>query len=272
MCRRGEFGHLNRFNAAGLDFAPIKRCYEGLPEADSDRFVLWVLTFRPQTDQYDVVIHMDETRFWVAMLATVASGLAWCGTSVSRGDAKARALRQMGWAILAMQVGYQLYMIFSPSFTYSIHRSLPLHVRHQHLVGRLELFLEEPMGEPLHDVHGHGGRPSCHLDPAVDGGGRDACVGPLLHQPRGVAVCPDCVNRLWVRPFKWGWVKVYGLVAVSSTLMAGINWAINTAFPSEVVANYMYMTEAPKVDNRLCSMNCRGLGTSCLCMQPPCFT
>ena len=31
--------------------------------------------------------------------------------------------------------------------------------------------------------------------------------------------------------------------------MAGINWAINTAFPSEVVANYMYMTEAPKVDN-----------------------
>ena len=61
---------------------------------------------------------------------------------------------------------------------------------------------------------------------------------------------PIVMNRTYgLRPFKWGWVKVYGLVAVSSTLMAGINWAINLPFPSEVVANYMYMTEAPKVDN-----------------------
>ena len=27
-------------------------------------------------NKYDVVIHMDETRFWVALVATVASGLA----------------------------------------------------------------------------------------------------------------------------------------------------------------------------------------------------
>ena len=79
--------------------------------------------------------------------------------------------------------------------------------------------------------------------------GDDACWSTTT-SPGALLFVPIVMNRTYgLRPFKWGWVKVYGLVAVSSTLMAGIEWAINTAFPSEVVANYMYMTEAPKVDN-----------------------
>jgi uncharacterized membrane protein YwaF len=39
------------------------------------------------------------------------------------------------------------------------------------------------------------------------------------------------------------------MAAGASTVMAGINHSINVCFPSDVVANYMYMTEPPKVDN-----------------------
>ena len=44
-------------------------------------------------------------------------------------------------------------------------------------------------------------------------------------------------------------VSLYERVLGDSTDERLRNWAINTAFPSEVVANYMYMTEAPKADN-----------------------
>jgi uncharacterized membrane protein YwaF len=48
---------------------------------------------------------------------------------------------------------------------------------------------------------------------------------------------------------KWGWVTAYFISAGISTLMAGVNHGLNTLVPGEVLANYMYMTEAPKVDN-----------------------
>ena len=100
---------------------------------------------------------MDETRFWVALVATVASGFnAWCGTSESSKETPKPALRQMGWAILAMQVGCQLYMIFSPSFTYSIHRSLPLHMCGINIWLIALNYSGRTGGSTLHDVHGHG--------------------------------------------------------------------------------------------------------------------
>ena len=48
---------------------------------------------------------------------------------------------------------------------------------------------------------------------------------------------------------KWGWVTAYFIAAGASTVMAGINMALNTYVPGDAVANYMYMTEPPKVDN-----------------------
>ena len=203
-------------------------------------------------NKYDVVIHMDEPRFWVALVATVVSGLALVRHfGKLEGDAKERALRQMGWAILAMQVGYQLYMIFSPSFTYSIHRSLPLHMCGINIwLVALNCFWKNRWVNLFTMYMGTVGGLHAILTPQLTVGDAMPVLVHYYINHGALLFVPIVMNRTYgLRPFKWGWVKVYGLVALSSTLMAGINWAINTAFPSEVVANYMYMTEAPKVDN-----------------------
>ena len=48
---------------------------------------------------------------------------------------------------------------------------------------------------------------------------------------------------------KWGWMWTYVSVAVLTTVVGLFNWWLNTYFPSEITANYMYMWEAPKADN-----------------------
>ena len=203
-------------------------------------------------NRYDVVIHMDEPRFWVALVATVVSGLVLVRHfGRLEGDAKDRALRLMGGAILAMQVGYQLYMIFSPSFTYSIHRSLPLHMCGINIwLVALNCFWKNRWVNLFTMYMGTVGGLHAILTPQLTVGDAMPVLVHYYINHGALLFVPIVMNRTYgLRPFKWGWVKVYGLVALSSTLMAGINWSINTAFPSEVVANYMYMTEAPKVDN-----------------------
>ena len=50
-----------------------------------------------------------------------------------------------------------------------------------------------------------------------------------------------------------GWMKTYGFAVAISTVVGCINWLLNTYLPvpADQAANYMYMWEAPKVNNPL---------------------
>ena len=79
-------------------------------------------------NRYDVVIHMNEPRYWVMLGLSFLVGLALVRRfNGLKGEAKDRGLVQMGAVLLTLQVGYQIYMVLDPHFEYSIHRSLPLH-------------------------------------------------------------------------------------------------------------------------------------------------
>jgi uncharacterized membrane protein YwaF len=65
-----------------------------------------------------------------------------------------------------------------------------------------------------------------------------------------IVVIPIVMARAYGFRFpKWGWIWTYGVAAVLSTSVGVFNWYLNTFHPADITANYMYMWEAPKVDN-----------------------
>ena len=79
-------------------------------------------------NEYDVVIRMSEPRYWVLLVGSLLAGRALIRRFQSLDDGvKDRALRQLGWVLLLLQLGYQGWMVFDEAFDWTIHRSLPLH-------------------------------------------------------------------------------------------------------------------------------------------------
>ena len=63
-------------------------------------------------NEYDVVIHMNEPRYWALLLGSFACGLALIRRFQSlEGNVLERALKQMGWVLIGLQIAYQIYMV-----------------------------------------------------------------------------------------------------------------------------------------------------------------
>ena len=61
-------------------------------------------------NEYDVIIHMNEPRYWALLLGSFACGLALIRRFQRlKGNVLERALKQMGWVLIALQVAYQIY-------------------------------------------------------------------------------------------------------------------------------------------------------------------
>ena len=73
-------------------------------------------------NQYDVVIRMGEPRYWVLLSVSFAAGWALLSRFKALGlDRKDRALRRVGWILIALQVAYQVYMLAAPGFEWTVH-------------------------------------------------------------------------------------------------------------------------------------------------------
>ena len=203
-------------------------------------------------NRYDVVIHMDEPRYWVMLGLSFLVGLALVRRfNGLKGEAKDRGLVQMGAVLLTLQVGYQIYMVLDPHFEYSIHRSLPLHFCGINiwLLG-LNCFWRNRWVFLFTAFMGTIGGFHAILTPQLTVGDAFPILVHYYINHAALVFVPIVMAQAYGMRFpEWGWVKVYLMAAGASTVMAGINHSINVCFPSDVVANYMYMTEPPKVDN-----------------------
>ena len=203
-------------------------------------------------NEYDVVIQITETRYWVLLFASVLAGFALIHRFKGlQGDAKDRTLIQMGWVLIALQIGYQGVMLLDPGFEWTLHRSLPLHFCGINIwLVALNCFWKNRTVFLFTAFMGTIGGFHAILTPQLTVGDDLPILIHYYINHAALVFVPIVMSQSFGMRFpKWGWVTAYFIAAGASTVMAGINMALNTYVPGDAVANYMYMTEPPKVDN-----------------------
>ena len=203
-------------------------------------------------NQYDVVIHMSEPRYWMLLVASLIGGLTLLNRfkRLSEGR-KDRALKQLGWTLLTLQVAYQFYMLLDPNFNWTVHRCLPLHFCGINIwLVALNCFWRHRTVYLFTAFMGTIGGFHAILTPQLTVGDAWPILIHYYINHAALIFVPVLMGQsLGMRFPKWGWMQAYLIAAILSTLMAGVNAGLNTWVPGEPLANYMYMTEPPKVDN-----------------------
>jgi len=203
-------------------------------------------------NQYDVVIRMSEPRYWVLLVLSFLAGLALIRRFKGlQGASRDRALKQLGGVLLALQIGYQAVMLLDPGFEWTLHRSLPLHFCGINIwLVALNCFWKNRTVFLFTAFMGTIGGFHAILTPQLTVGDDLPILIHYYINHAALVFVPIVMSQSFGMRFpKWGWITAYFIAAGASTVMAGINMALNTYVPCDAVANYMYMTEPPKVDN-----------------------
>lgn len=203
-------------------------------------------------NEYDVIIHMNEPRYWALLMGSFACGLALIRRFQRlEGNVLERALKQMGWVLIALQVAYQIYMVVDPGFHWTVHRCLPLHFCGINIwLVALNCFWRNRTVYLFTAFMGTIGGFHAILTPQLTvGDAWPILLHYYINHAALIFVPIVMTQRFKMRFPKWGWIYAYFIAAGASTIMAGINHALNVWVPGEALANYMYMTEPPKADN-----------------------
>ena len=205
--------------------------------------------------ELDVIIAPSEPRYWVALGACVLAGVAMAKWANRENGNQRTTLRLMGSLMLGFQVLDLLLALTNPSMSFSVHRSLPLHFcgLNAILLGCICFKMNKAVFAFAGFMGMIGGFHSV-ITPQLPSG--DALPLFLLFYAKHSALVfvPIVLSRSFDLRFRrWDWARTYVWAVIISTLMMGFNGLLNLTFPHPdgLVANYMYVWEAPMADNPL---------------------
>ena len=204
-------------------------------------------------NNYDVPILPSDMRYWIMMGCALFMGWIFikCFDKVSV-ENRDYYLRRLGFAIIALQIFLPAYTILNPDQTLSFHRSLPLHfcglnfwlLALNCFIRNRKLFVYTFFMSLL------GGFYSL-LTPLLTVGDSPFVMIHYSIVHTGLFVIPIVMIRIYgMRLKSFDWLRSYLFAAVISTLMVFLNGFINLfESPDGVLANYMFVSEAPPVTN-----------------------
>ena len=204
--------------------------------------------------RYDVVLHADEPRYWVMLLATLAGGVLFVKAFDRVADNQlAFARRTLGWVLVAGNALLPLYAMLHPAQEFSIHRSLPLHFCGlNYVLVAVNCFAMNRTLYTFTAFLGTTGAIHSFLTPQLTVGDAPLVLVDYCIRHGAILFVPMVMTRRYGFRFPHrGWLKTYGWAVAVSTLMVGVNWALNVWWPGPVSANYMYVWEPPKVRSPL---------------------
>ena len=201
---------------------------------------------------YDVIVRMDEPRYWYCLISSVLVGYTVVQAYQKlTGSRKERALRNLGIFMIFVNLMPPLYGMLNPDVELTIHRNLPVHFCgiNGWLVA-LNCFWKNQKVFTFSAFLGTIGGVHALLTPQLTIGDAPLILAQYYANHTAILVIPIIMARVYGFRFpKWGWAWTYAVAAVLSTSVGVLNWYLNTYHPAEISANYMYMWEAPKVDN-----------------------
>ena len=204
-------------------------------------------------NNYDVAILPSEMRYWIMMGCALFMGLVFINSfdNISV-ENRNYYLKRLGFAIIAIQIFLPIYTVLNPFQTFSFHRSLPFHfcglnfwlLALNCFIRNRKLFVYTFFMSIL------GGFYSL-LTPLLTVGDSPFVLIHYMLVHTGLFVVPIVMIRVYgMRLSSFDWLRAYLFAAVISTLMVFINGFINFfESPDGVLANYMFVSEAPHVTN-----------------------
>lgn len=188
------------------------------------------------------------------MLGAVAL-LAWaCFRAFNHWGDNPRARKGLGLAMVGLQAADLVVALVHPEMSFSVHRSLPLHFCGMNaiLIGLNCFWLNRPVFAFTTFMGMVGGLHSV-LTPQLT---HDILPLLILFYVKHAALVfvPIILARTTSLRFRrFDWIRTYFWAVGISTLMMGVNALLNLQFPHPdgLIANYMYVWEAPMADNPL---------------------
>jgi len=205
--------------------------------------------------EHDVIISMSEPRYWVMLLSCVGAGLGAIRYFHRNLSDNARARKGLGLFMLGLQGIDLLLAVFHPDIGFSIHRSLPLHFcgLNTLLIGFNCFWMNRAIFSFSAFMGMIGGAHSV-LTPQLPSGDLLPLLLLFYIKHAALVFVPIIMARSYGLSFrKYDWIRTYGWAVGISTLVMGFNALLNLQFPhpDRLVANYMYVWEAPVADNPL---------------------
>ena len=195
---------------------------------------------------------MNEPRYWLLLIGSIlfaALLIRWFDSKKT--SDKYGALRAVGYVLLLGNLSLPMFSIFNPEQQLSWHRSLPVHFCGiNYLLIAINCFVRNRYIYTFTAFLGTVGGLHGILTPQLTVGDAPLVLVDYYMRHTSIIILPIIMTRSFGFRFpRRSWLWIYVVAAVLSTSVGGLNWILNTCFPSDVTANYMYMWEAPKVDN-----------------------
>lgn len=205
--------------------------------------------------ELDVIVAPSEPRYWVALVACVVCGLALAKWANRKRASKRKTLRLIGVIMLGFQVLDLLLAFTNPSMSFSVHRSLPLHFcgLNAILLGCICFKMNRAVFAFAGFMGIIGGFHSL-ITPQLPSGDAFPLFVLFYAKHSALVFVPIVLSRSFDLRFRrWDWARTYVWAVIISTFMMGFNGLLNVTFPHPhgLVANYMYVWEAPVADNPL---------------------
>ncbi|MBM55523.1 MAG: hypothetical protein CMB32_03090 [Euryarchaeota archaeon] len=202
----------------------------------------------------EVAIEYDDPRYWIMMFGAILFGIflnrLFDRTSE---ESRSRLLNGLGIAMIAMQLYMPVIQYFDPDYTFSFHRNLPLHFCSVNFyLMAFNCFIRSRMLFVLTAYMGMTGGFHSFMTPLLTAGDSPLQVTHFIVVHSTLISLPFVMIKHFNMQFiKWDWVRAYGFDVLISTAMIGVNFLLNTYVenPYTDIANYMYVTEAPDVNN-----------------------
>ena len=205
-------------------------------------------------ESLEVALLPNDPKYW--LLWSVAT--AWAIFLLfffkkSSEENKIRNLKIMGGVLIIIQLYVHFVVYFDTDRIYSVHRNLPFHFCSINLwliivncfLRSRKLFVYSSYMAIMGGLHSF-------LTPLfTEGDAWPIFINFALVHASLIIIPFVMMKHFGMRFYKWDWVRAYVFDVILSMVMMLINFSLNEYVPNVGVdpANYMYVNEAPIVDN-----------------------
>lgn len=205
-------------------------------------------------ESLEVALTPVDPKYWLLWsIATVWALSLFYIFAKAKEENKDKYLKRLGVVMIFIHLYVPVMIMLDPDRSFSVHRNLPFHfcainfwlLTFNCFLKSKRLFVFSSYMAIMGGLHSF-------LTPLFTEGDAWPIFINFALVHGGLIIIPFIMMKHFgMRFYKWDWVRAYGFDVALSMAMMLINYLLNTYVENVAVdaANYMYVNEAPAVDN-----------------------